>query len=327
MPCFNPRPTSSAGRTRGLCSPSVLLICFNPRPTSSAGRTYHSRVRRVYRHTFQSTPHFFSGANISRAHSKGRIHAPLLQPTAPTPCRKRPRAVSIHAPLLQRGELFQPVAAFDLRACFNPRPTSSAGRTAAARCARPTCFNPRPTSSAGRTHLLRLLQLHHLRFNPRPTSSAGRTPRCHLQRRQRQQVSIHAPLLQRGEHLACRCCGRAEMVSIHAPLLQRGEPAPSKPIARCPICFNPRPTSSAGRTARLGGDYYVSIHAPRAANTPWRTLPQSSSFQSTPHFFSGANSGAVILRRRGFLMACFNPRPTSSAGRTSGNGASCPLLI
>ena len=131
---------------------------------------------------------------------------------------------------------------------FNPRPTSSAGRTSVVGCRLSVnCFNPRPTSSAGRTHQETPVQCHRLGFNPRPTSSAGRT--CLFQPytsfpplfqstphffsganmtgapgQQQTMVSIHAPLLQRGErHCLCQPL-RRKRVSIHAPLLQRGEP-------------------------------------------------------------------------------------------------------
>src|SRR5690349_16606505 len=85
--CFNPRPTSSAGRTLAHSAfKKVQLVfqstphlisgangarahlglrdrSFNPRPTSSAGRTWAAVSSRTSHATFQSTPHLISGAN------------------------------------------------------------------------------------------------------------------------------------------------------------------------------------------------------------------------------------------------------------------------
>ena len=84
---FNPRPTSSAGRTSCHMRRRSPRPCFNPRPTSSAGRTLVHPPRR--RPTgFQSTPHLISGANFVVQHGGKML-----------------TWVSIHAPPHQRGEL------------------------------------------------------------------------------------------------------------------------------------------------------------------------------------------------------------------------------
>ena len=143
--------------------------------------------------------------------------------------------VSIHAPPHQRGERCDGLGTYAssnvefqstphlisganaigsyssyCKASFNPRPTSSAGRTAGSRTILTTCitcFNPRPTSSAGRTPGGGVGMLARLGgFNPRPTSSAGRTRMRSIavMLDQACSVSIHAPPHQRGERLWCQ---------------------------------------------------------------------------------------------------------------------------
>ena len=130
---FNPRPASSAGRTRvsgliawvGKVSTHAPLrqrgepiedqcfnvrISFNPRPASSAGRTTWSVVDDPPV-LFQPTPRFVSGANPDGITEQFRES--LFQPT--------PRFVS--------GANHGRDRRLRGQGGFNPRPASSAGRT------------------------------------------------------------------------------------------------------------------------------------------------------------------------------------------------------
>src|SRR5688500_14451461 len=98
-------------------------------------------------------------------------------------------------------------------------------------------------------------------------------------------VSIHAPLLQRGE-LADDIDKISTQVSIHAPLLQRGE--------RLVLLLE-------------SSEEYVSIHAPllqRGEQPRTRIAQRMQTFQSTPHFFSGANQTLCATR---LTATSFNP--------------------
>src|ERR671934_39950 len=96
----------SGANFRDLAS-RILQHGFNPRPTSSAGRTPESRIVVPQVRVFQSTPHFISGANRPTperfaTHDEVSIHAPLHQrgerasygSSVPRPPRFNPRPTS-----------------------------------------------------------------------------------------------------------------------------------------------------------------------------------------------------------------------------------------
>ena len=164
----------------------------------------HSHALRVL---FQPTPRFVSEANPPPPPPNPvtgfvSTHAPLRQrgELQPGHLVNPHRAVSTHAPLRQRGELssdleqlplagFQPTPRFvsEANPCapprlrgscrFNPRPASSARRTASVVCgpSRDRAFQPTPRFVSEANGPRGKIESFHNGFNPRPASSARRT--------------------------------------------------------------------------------------------------------------------------------------------------------
>ena len=252
---------------------------FNPRPASSARRTSYLSSH---------------GSRVTVS-----THAPLRQ-RGERPGRPIPREwirVSTHAPLRQRGERW---------------------------CA--TAHHPPK------------------QFQPTPRFVSEANHRLSFQRPLLPAVSTHAPLRQRGEPVAAE----------EDPQVLGFQPTPrfvseanhaSSSCSGCSASFNPRPASSARRTQdgschrthspvsthaplRQRGEpcgddaeiaaVLVSTHAPlRQRGEPSRTRTDSvpTSFQPTPRFVSEANLHPCRLRS---VRWRFNPRPASSARRTTG---------
>ena len=100
---FNPRPASSARRTRLFMRCKSVASRFNPRPASSARRTRAARPRPGGRRCFNPRP-----ASSARRTSYLASHGSRV-------------TVSTHAPLRQRGELSPITAKVGFRS-FQPTP-------------------------------------------------------------------------------------------------------------------------------------------------------------------------------------------------------------
>ncbi len=181
---------------------------------------------------FQSAPHFSSEANVYTLDEVAKDFT-----------------VSIRASLQQRGEprLISRILLFNER--FQSAPHFSSEANTLPRLTWPylACFNPRLTSAARRTAFVgdkSTLTLVSIRASLQQRGE--RDTRC--EGCVSAKVSIRASLQQRGEHAAERISTGLTEVSIRASLQQRGERRRAGRFRKEPRCFNPRLTSAARRT-------------------------------------------------------------------------------
>ena len=201
---FNPRPASSAGRTRKFRKLSAYWSLFQPTPRFVSGANWQRDLLMRLFGWFQPTPRFVSGAN---GHSLGLIHdRPGFNPRPASSAGRTIEgmadpsedSVSTHAPLRQRGEPGRAqLPAAQLVSTHAPR-RQRGERPGIAMIAKPCMFQPTPRFVSGANSGSWRWPRRSECFNPRPASSAGRT-RHHHRVDHRRHVSTHAPLRQRGE--------------------------------------------------------------------------------------------------------------------------------
>ena len=133
-------------------------------------------------------------------------------------------------------------------------------------------FQSTPRFSSEANHRRSRESVGTLAFQSTPRFSSEANLNCYDVVDRSRQVSIHAPLQQRGERLSAVRSACIRRVSIHAPLQQRGEPVKFHRLLDRRVGFNPRPASAARRTKKS-----------RPLKLPGK------GFQSTPRFSSEAN--------------------------------------
>ena len=239
--------------------------------------------------------------------------------TGGTAILRRSVEVSTHAPLHQRGE---PSLAVDQSFTWSFQPTPRFISEANAR-----------TPAIARRGVSTHAPLHQRGERRRPRDRAAiwqfqPTPRFISEANISEEVnelalvrvSTHAPLHQRGEPVDQPVAVQRHRVSTHAA---------RRTVSPCmksvdTSSFNPRPASSARRTF-IGFDelteFKVSTHAPlhqRGEHLVKKWIGSGHLFQPTPRFISEANKQGS---GRSMSSSCFNPRPASSARRTSTSDA------